>query len=69
MFLSTDDDRQRNFHDTAADDGEHAQSSSSLRPTTVEPLTRSLTAEPVEPPVTLASVEPVQGPVGLPIRN
>ena len=29
VFLSTDDDRQRNFRETAADDDEHAQSRSS----------------------------------------
>ena len=59
MFLSTDDDRKRNFRVTAADGDEHAQSSSSPRPTAVEPPTRYLTAEPVEPHVTPASVEPV----------
>ena len=58
VFLSTDDDRQRNFRETAAD--EHTQSSSSPRPITVEPPYRYLTAEPVDPPVTPASVEPVQ---------
>ena len=69
VFLSNDDDRQRNFRETAADDDEHEQSCSSPRPTTVEPPTRSLTAEPVEPLVTPASVEPVQEPVGSPIRK
>ena len=60
VFLSTDDYRQRNFHATAADDDEHAQSSSSPIPTTVETPTRSLTAEPEEPPVTPAVAEAVQ---------
>ena len=69
MFLSTDDDRQRNFRETAADDDEYEQSTSSPRPTTVEPPTRYFTAEPVEPLVTHASVEPVQKPVGSPIRK
>ena len=69
VFLSNDDDRQRNFRDTAAVDDEHGQPSSYPRPTTVEPPTGSLTAEPVEPPVTPASVEPVQQPVGSPIRK
>ena len=64
VFLSNDDDRQRNFRETAADDDEHEQPSSSLRPTTVEPPTGS-----VEPLVTPASVEPVQQPVGSPIRK
>ena len=67
MFLSTDADRQRNFRETAADDDEHAQSSSIPRPTTVEPPTRYLTAEPEEPLVTPA--EPVQEPVVSPIRK
>ena len=69
VFLSSDDDRQRNFRETAADDDEHEQSSSSPRPTTVEPPTRSLTAEPVEPILTPASVEPGQEPVGSPVRK
>ena len=63
MFLST------NFRETAADDDEHEQSSSTPRPTTVEPPTRSLTAEPVEPLVTPGSVEPVQEHVGSSIRK
>ena len=66
-FLSTDDDRQRNFRETAADD--HEQPSSSPRRATVEPPTSSLTAEPVEPLVTPASVELVQEPVGSPVRK
>ena len=33
VFLSTDDDRQRNFRETAADDDEHAHSSTSPRST------------------------------------
>ena len=69
VFLSTDDDRQRHFREPAADDEEHEQSSSSPRPTTVEPPTRSLTAEPVELRVTPGSVEPVQEPVDSPIRK
>ena len=60
VFLSTDDDRQRNFRETAADHDDHELPSSSQRRATVEPPTRSLTAEPVEPLVTPASVEPVQ---------
>ena len=67
MCLSTDDDRQRNFRETAADDDEHEQSSSSPSPTTVEPPTISLTAEPTEQLVTPASVEAVEEPVGSPI--
>ena len=69
VFRSTDDDRQRNFRETAADDDEHEQSSANPRPATVEPPSRSLTAEPVEPLVTHAYVEPVQEPVGSPIRK
>ena len=69
VFLSTDVERQRNFRETAADDDDHDQASSNLRPTTVEPPTRSLTATPVEPLVTPASVEPVQETVGSPIRK
>ena len=69
MFVSTDDDRQRNFRETAADDDEHEPSISSPRLTTVEPPTRSLTVEPVESLVTPARVEPVQEPVGSPIRK
>ena len=64
MFLSNDDDRQRNFRETAADDVEHEQPSSSPRPTTVEPPTGS-----VEPIVTPASVAPVQQPVGSPTHK
>ena len=60
VFLSSDDDRQRNSREAAADDDEHEQPSSSQRPATVEPPTRSVTAEPVEPLVTPAPVEPVQ---------
>ena len=69
MFLSSDDDRQRNSREAAADDDEHEQPSSSQRPATVEPPTRSVTAEPVEPLVTPAPVEPVQEPVGSPVRK
>ena len=59
---------RRDIRETAADDDEHEQPSSTPRPTTVEPPTGSLTAEPVEPLVT-RSVEPVQEPVGSPIRK
>ena len=69
VFLSTDDDPQSNFREMAADDDEHEKSRSSPRLTTVEPPTRSLTAEPVEPLVTPASVEPVQESVGSPLRK
>ena len=41
--------KKKNFRETAADDDEHEYSSSSPRPTTVEPPTRSFTAELVEP--------------------
>ena len=61
MFLSSDDDWQRNSREAAADDDEHEQPSSSPRRATVESPTRSLTVEPVEPIVTPASVEPVHG--------
>ena len=69
VFLSSDDDRQRNSREAAADDDEHEQPSSSQRPATVEPPTRSVTAEPVEPLVTPTPVEPVQEPVGSPVRK
>ena len=69
VFLSNGNDQQRNFRETAHDDDEHEQPSSSPIPTTVEPPTGSLTSEPVEPLVTPASVEPVQQPVGSPIRK
>ena len=69
MFLSNDDDRQRNYRETAADNDEHENPSSSPRPATVEPPARSFTAEPVDPLVTPPSLEPVQEPVGSHIRK
>ena len=49
-------DRQRNFRETAADDDEHEQPSSSPRPTTVEPPSYDHAIEPLVTPA--ASLDP-----------